>query len=143
MTNTLFSKNALISAATACLIALGATGANAAGDAAKGAKVFKKCKVCHSLKAGKNGQGPSLHGVFGRTAGTLDGFKFSKAMIDSGIVWSDETISAYVENPKKYIPKNKMSFPGIKAKKKHSDAKKAKKAQQRADLIAYLMENTK
>lgn len=143
MTKTLFSKTTLISTAAACFIALGAANANAAGDAAKGAKVFKKCKVCHSLAAGKNGQGPTLHGVFGRKAGAVEGFKFSKAMIDSGVVWSDETMDGYIENPKKYMPKNKMAFPGIKAKKKASDAKKAKKAQQRADLIAYLRENTK
>lgn len=135
-----FSKNTLVSFGTACLIALGSTAALADGDAVKGKKVYKKCKVCHSFEAGKHGQGPSLHGIFGRTAGTAEGFSFSKAMKESGIVWNDETISAYVENPKKYIPKNKMAFPGIKAKKSHSDKKKAKKAKQRADLIAYLKE---
>jgi len=131
-------KKYLFSAAAACLITLGAAHANAAGDAAKGEKVYKKCKVCHSFEAGKNGQGPTLHGVMGRKAGTLEGFKFSDAIKESGIVWDEETIDGYVENPKKYIPKNKMAFPGIKAKKSHSDAKKAKKAQQRADLIAYI-----
>lgn len=143
MKNTLFSMNTLFSAGAACLIALGATNANADGDAIKGAKVFKKCKVCHSFEPGKNGQGPSLHGMFGRAAGTAEGFKFSKAMKESGIVWNDETLDAYIENPKVNIPKNKMAFPGIKARKNASDAKKAKKAKQRADLIAYLKENAK
>jgi cytochrome c len=131
-------KNILFCAAAACLIALGSASAFADGDAEKGKKVYKKCKVCHSFEPGKNGQGPSLHGIFGRTAGTAEGFKFSDAMKASGIVWSEETINAYVENPKTYIPKNKMAFPGIKAKKSYSDEKKAKKAKQRADLIAYI-----
>ncbi len=131
-------KNILVGTAAACLIALTSASAFADGDAEKGKKVYNKCKVCHSFELGKNGQGPSLHGIFGRTAGTEEGFKFSDAMKASGIVWNEETIEAYVENPKTYIPKNKMTFPGIKSKKSHSDKKKAKKAKQRADLIAYI-----
>ena len=102
-----------------------------AQDAAKGEKVYKKCKACHSLEAGKRKVGPSLNGIFGRTAGTLDGFKYSKAMVESGIVWDAETISAYMADPKGYIPKNRMAFPGL---KKEAD---------RANLIAYLKEATK
>ncbi len=102
-----------------------------AQDATKGEKVYRKCKACHSLEAGKKKVGPSLHGVFGRTAGTLEGFKYSKAMKESGIVWDGETISAYMADPKGYIPKNRMAFPGL---KKEAD---------RADLIAYLEEATK
>ena len=143
MHKTLFSKNTLFSAGAAILITLSSTAAFADADLEKGKKVFKKCKVCHSFVAGKNGQGPSLHGIFGRTAGTVEGFKYSDAMVASGIVWNDETIEAYVENPKKYIPKNKMAFPGIKSKKSYSDKKRAKKAQQRTDLIAYLKEMSK
>ena len=111
-------------------VALGGQSA-LAQDAAKGEKVYRKCKACHSLEAGKKKVGPSLHGVFGRTAGTLEGFKYSKAMKESGIVWDGETISAYMADPKGYIPKNRMAFPGL---KKEAD---------RADLIAYLKEATK
>ena len=143
MNKTLFSRNILFGAGAACLISLGSSAAFADGDAEKGKKIYKKCKVCHSFEPGKNGQGPSLHGVFGRTAGTAEGFKFSDAMKASGIVWNDETINAYVENPKTYIPKNKMAFPGIKAKKSHSDKKKTKKIKQRADLVAYIKEMSK
>ncbi len=143
MTKNLFSKNTLFSAGAACLIALSASVALADTDAAKGKKVFAKCKVCHSFDAGKNGQGPSLHGILGRKAGTVEGFTYSKAMIESGIVWDDETLDAYVTNPKKYIKGNKMAFPGIKSRKSHSDKKKAKKVQQRADLLAYIKEMTK
>ena len=98
-----------------------------AGDAKKGKKVFKKCKACHALKAGKNKVGPSLYGVFGRTSGTLADFtKFSDAMKSAGIVWSKETIAAYLKDPKGYIPKNKMT---LKAMKKDADI---------ANVIAYI-----
>ena len=113
------------------IMALASQGAMAEGDPAKGEKVFKKCKACHSLEAGKKKIGPSLNGIFGKAAGTTEGFKFSKAMKESGITWDEETIAAYLENPKKYIKGNRMAFPGL---KKEAD---------RANIIAYLKEATK
>ena len=104
--------------------------AAAQGDAAKGEKVYKRCGGCHSLEAGKKKVGPSLAGLFGRKAGSVEKFKYSKSMASSDIVWDEETLDAYLKNPKKYIPKNKMAFRGL------------KKDQQRADLIAYLKEAT-
>ena len=112
------------------VIAAASHSAAAEGDVTKGEKLFKRCAACHSLEAGKKKIGPSLAGVFGRTAGTLEGFKFSKAMIASEIVWDEETIDQYLEKPKTFIPKNKMAFPGF------------KKPKQRADIIAYLKEAT-
>lgn len=106
------------------------TAALAAGDVAKGQKIYKKCKACHALEAGKKKIGPSLHGVFGRTSGTLEGFKYSKAMKAAAIVWDETTIGEYLASPKKYIPKNRMAFPGL------------KKEKDRADLIAYLKDAT-
>jgi cytochrome c2 len=106
-----------------------------AADAEAGKRVFNKCKACHSLVAGKKKIGPSLHGVFGRTAGTLDGFKYSKAMRKAGeeskLVWTEETLDQYVTKPRKFIPKNKMAFAGL------------KKKTDRENLIAYLKEATK
>lgn len=102
----------------------------AEGDAAKGEKLYKRCAACHSLEAGKKKIGPSLAGVFGRAAGSVEGFKYSKAMVDSGIVWDAETLDKYLEKPRKFIPKNKMAFPGL------------KKPDQRADLITYLEQAT-
>jgi cytochrome c len=107
-------------------LALASQGALAAGDAAKGQKVFNKCKACHALKAGKKKVGPSLAGIFGRTAGSVEGFKYSKAMQGSGIVWDEETMDSFLAKPKEVVPKNRMAFPGL---KKDTD---------RADLIAYL-----
>ena len=100
-----------------------------AADSAKGKKVFNKCKACHSLAAGKNKIGPSLHGVIGRDAGAVKGFRYSKAMKASGITWSEENISNYLEKPKKFIPGNRMAFPGL---RKEAD---------RDNVIAYIKEN--
>ena len=117
--------------AVALASALMAASASAiAADVKKGKKVFKKCKVCHSIKEGKkHKQGPNLYGVFGRTSGTAEGFeKYSAAMKEAGIVWSEETIRAYITDPKGYIPKNKMAFNGV------------KKEKDRDNLLAYLKE---
>jgi cytochrome c len=117
------------------MLALGAlfaisTQAMAEGDVAKGEKVFKKCAACHTLEEGKNKVGPSLYGVFGRAAGTLEDYKYSKAMIGSGIVWDDENMDAYLKKPRSFLKGTKMAFAGL------------KKDDQRADLIAFLKEKT-
>jgi cytochrome c len=80
---------------------------------------------------GKNKVGPNLNGIFGRKIATADGFKrYSKAFKGSDIVWDDETLDGFIEAPKKYIKKTRMSFAGL------------RKEQDRADLIAYLKEAT-
>ncbi len=118
--------------AIAATIALAGTPAAwAAGDAAKGKRVFNKCKACHSLKAGKKKIGPSLFEVVGRKAGTVKGFRYSKALKKSGITWDEENLSKYLKNPRKFIKGNRMGFPGL---KKDSD---------RENLIAYLKQATK
>jgi cytochrome c len=111
--------------------ALGAFGspALAEGDAAAGEKVFKKCKACHSLEEGKKKVGPSLFGVIGKPAGGVEGFKYSKAMLASGLTWDDETLAKYLTRPKALVPKTKMSFAGL---KKEADV---------ANVIAYLKAN--
>ncbi len=112
--------------------ALAAGPAMAGGDPVKGKKVFAKCKVCHSVKEGKNKVGPSLYGVFGRTAGTGAGFKrYSPAMKKSGVVWSAETLDKYLAKPKEFIKGNRMSFGGL------------KKKADRDNVISYLEQATK
>jgi cytochrome c len=107
-----------------------AEAALAEGDAAKGEKVFRKCKACHAVGEGaKNKVGPQLNNVFGRTAGTGEDFKYSKAMVakgEEGLVWDEETMAEYLRKPKDFIPKNKMAFAGL---RKDDDL---------ADVIAYL-----
>jgi len=102
------------------------------GDVDAGKKVFRKCKVCHTLEeGGKNKIGPNLYGVVGRDAGTVDGFKYSKAMRECGIVWNEDTLRAYLTNPRKFIPGNKMAFPGL------------KKPEQIENVITYIIEKSK
>ncbi len=99
-----------------------------AGDATKGESVFKgRAAQCHTAaKGAPHGVGPNLYGLIGRKAGTMDGFAYSKANIESGVVWSREILDVYLDNPKKFMPGTKMSFAGL------------KKPQDRADIIAYL-----
>lgn len=108
------------------MIGFGTTAAMAEGDPANGEKVFRKCKACHAVEAGQNKIGPSLHAIVGRDAGTVEGFKYSDALMESGIVWDAASIDGYLADPKGYIPKNRMAFAGL------------KKEQDRADVIAYL-----
>jgi cytochrome c len=101
------------------------------GEAQRGAQVFNQCKICHSLEAGKNMIGPSLHGVLGRKAGTVPGFAYSPAMKNANVTWNDDTLSKYLADPKAFIPGDKMAFPGVK------DASKL------GDLLAYLNQATR
>lgn len=103
------------------LAVLSAGGASAA-DVKKGKKVFNKCKACHYVNKDKHKLGPSLKGVFGRKAGTAEGFKkYSKAMKGADIVWDDKTMAEFLKKPKKYIKGTKMSFAGLKKQKQIDD----------------------
>jgi len=101
-----------------------------AGDPSEGEKFFRRCQACHMV--GENAKprvGPPLNDIIGRQAGTYEGFRYSSAMQEAGengLVWNAETISAYLEKPKEYIPGNRMAYPGV------------RKAEDRQNVIAYL-----
>ena len=102
-------------AALLAWLALLAPASAMAADTAAGQAIFARCKICHSIQAGApNTVGPNLHSVFGRKAGSLPNFAYSAGMKESGVVWDDETLRKYLQNPKDFIPGNKMAFPGIK-----------------------------
>lgn len=86
--------------------------------AAKGEKVFKKCKACHQVGAkAKNRSGPILNGIVGKAAGAVEGFKYSKPMMaaaDSGLIWTEAELDAFLAKPKAYMKGTKMSFSGLK-----------------------------
>ena len=102
-----------------------------AADTAAGQAVFNRCKICHTVEAGgRNVVGPNLHGVFGRKAGTLEGYAYSEAMKQSGITWDDDSMTKYLKIPRDVVPGGKMAFPGIKDEA------------ELANLLAYLHEAT-
>jgi cytochrome c len=84
------------------------------GDAAAGEKLFKqRCSQCHTVnQGGVSKTGPNLHGLFGRTSGSVEKFDYSKANKEAGIVWGDDNLFAYLLNPKKFVPGTKMNFAG-------------------------------
>jgi cytochrome c len=115
-------------AASVALTVSAAIGAPASScGAAQGEQVLEKCAACHSLLAGQHMMGPSLNGLSGRRAGTVDGFNFSIALRDSGIVWNDVTLNEFLKSPQSFIPGTVMPFGGI------------QNATERAALVCYLL----
>jgi cytochrome c len=101
--------------------------ASSSGRPEAGAIVFKKCMACHQLgPSARNGVGPVLNGVVGRSAGTYPGYQYSRAMKNSGLVWDEETLRRYLHAPRELVPGTKMSFVGL------------KKDQEIVDVIAHL-----
>lgn len=100
------------------------------GDAERGEQVFRACRSCHEVGANAtNGIGPHLDGLFGRVAGSLDGFKYSSAMKQKGsegLAWDVAALDAYLEKPRAYVPGTRMSYRGM------------RKINDRRDVIAYL-----
>lgn len=107
-----------------------ASGSAVAGDAAAGEKVFKKCKACHTLEAGKHRTGPSLHGIVGRQAGSTD-FKRYKGLKGADFAWDEAKLDEYIADPKAFVKKHT-------ANDKTGMTFKLKKADERANVIAYL-----
>lgn len=99
-----------------------ATAAPVRDDLRAGERIFNRCRVCHTLEAAApHGYGPNLHGLFGRPAGSRDGFVYSPAMSSLDITWTAETLDRFLTAPDDYVPGNRMSTVGI-IKKSQRDA---------------------
>lgn len=93
--------------------AAGGQSSTADNGAQSGRQLFSPCAVCHSVKEGEASRiGPNLYGIVGRTAGTESGFAYSNAMRDSGVVWTEENLDAFIENPQMFIRSNRMGYAG-------------------------------
>jgi cytochrome c len=91
----------------------------------RGAKIYKRCRACHTLdQEGRNKVGPNLWAIYGAQAGEKEGFAYSKAMLASGITWTEDTMDGYLKKPSEYMPGNKMTFIGLK-KQEDRDAVQA------------------
>ena len=119
--------SAFANASITLLLAIASGDGFAAGDAVKGASDFRQCASCHSTARGVHMTGPSLARVWGRKAGTAEGFhRYSDALKSSGITWDARTLDRWLSDPAAFVPGSGMIFPGI------------KNAGTRMDLIAYL-----
>ena len=100
-------------------------------DYARGKRTFKLCQSCHLTAEGAgNLVGPNLHGLFGREAGSVEGFAFSDALEEADFVWEPVHLDEWLANPRAFLPGNRMSFAGV------------RKPEDRLGLIAYLMVET-
>jgi cytochrome c len=106
-------------------LALGTLRPAAAQDAEAGKRIFNQCRACHSIEAGgKNGVGPNLHGIVGRKAGSIEGFRYSanlKEKAEGGLTWDEATLRSYITNPKALLPAGSMSYPGLKNEQSLND----------------------
>ena len=103
----------------------------AMGDITTGEKVFKKCAACHSIvKGGKNNIGPALYNVVGRKIGSVNDYKYSKALTEYGKEWTFDELNGYLIKPAKWIKGTKMAFAGL------------RKEKDRASVILYLNQNS-
>lgn len=109
------SLRTILYAAGAALVSTSAYAID--GDPVAGEQAFRTCATCHNVEEDRNKVGPHLINVFGRTPGTVEGFRYSKAMIafgEAGNVWDAETMAAYFADPRGYVRGNRMAFVGLK-----------------------------
>ena len=100
-------------------------------DLANGRVKFASCRACHTLtEGGARLTGPNLWGLYGRQVGSKEGFTYSKAVQDADFVWDTANLERWLDNPKQFLPGNKMIFTGI-----HD-------ADDRRDVIAYIATQT-
>ena len=97
-------------------------------DVENGARQAMLCMACHTLEKGRvNMIGPNLFGFFGNRAGTVEGFVYSKAVMEADFAWTPRALDAWLVQPSRFLPGNRMTFAGV------------GNADNRRDLIAYLL----
>ena len=69
----------------------------------------QQCGACHQVAQPRNGVGPTLQGVIGRAAGSVQGFNYSPALKSSGITWTRETLDSFIVNPSAPVRGTRMS----------------------------------
>ena len=117
----------LLIGAAVVLISAALNSANADGDPKRGATVYRACVACHSLEPYLHLTGPSLAGLWGKKAASIQDFpRYSAALKAQEFLWDETTLNAWVANPDAFIKDNYMTFRGI----KDDNA--------RRDLIAFL-----
>ncbi len=120
----------LVLTLAATLLWGGVSPAEELGDAARGEAIFARCGQCHDIGSeARNRIGPHLNGLFGRRAGSVEGFDYSPGLVraqSDGMVWDARTLDAYLENPRSLVSGTRMNFPGLGSKA------------DRDDVLAYL-----
>lgn len=82
-----------------------------AQDTPDGQRLFQqRCASCHGIEPAQKRVGPHLAGVFGRKAGAIEGVRYSEDLSKSGIVWDDQTLNSYLDNPRAIVPRTTMTF---------------------------------
>ena len=100
-------------------------------DYARGRRTFKLCQACHTTAEGAGALvGPNLYGLFGREAGTAEGFAYSDALKAADFAWTPEKVDHWLENPQTFLKGNRMTFAGV------------RRPEDRTAVIAYLMTET-
>ena len=120
-------SNLALLAFTLLVVQIAATSAHAQGNPDRGRKAFIQCVICHSKEPNVHKTGPSLANIWGKKAGVIESFgRYSEAIKNTGIVWNDETLDAWLRDPRSFIPGTLMNMRGI------------KNAAERQDIVAYL-----
>jgi cytochrome c len=108
-------RSTSIAFACTLLASVSMAGVSLAQDAEAGGKIFNQCRTCHQIgETAKNGVGPQLNGLFGRKAGTVEGYSYSAAYKSLDKVWSPENFTVYIKDPRGVTPGTKMVYPGLK-----------------------------
>lgn len=103
----------------------------ASADYDRGRRVFLQCQSCHTLEEGGPAVlGPNLYGLFSRKVGESEGFDYSSALKEADFEWTPEQLEHWLENPRSFLPGNRMSFAGV------------RREDDRHAVIAYVMSQT-